>query len=396
MGAFGQMKVLYIASTDDRLGGAKSLLEMVGLMNKSGIEVVVVNPFYNQLNVELTKLGIENYSSGYHLNICKKDCSGVRYCAKFLAKYFRYKILQVRGIINLEKQIDFTEIDIIHINNSVQDIGVYFAKKYSIPLVWHLREFGELDFNFRYFHQKMGKYISKYATKAIAISDAIKNEWVRKGLDPQKIVTIVHGVNPDGIKQRSTHDELTRMVFSGTIVPQKGQMDFIRALTHLDKVSIKKFRLDLYGNCDDKYRKEVEDYIEKNDLKGIVELKGYSNNLKEQLCKYDVGIVNSRCEAMGRVTIEYMMAGLCVLASDTGANTELLNSGEYGVLYEYGSPDSIVSALAHLADNQYELWNLGNKARVYALENYSIKENYLKYIELYKTIYKKDFFKVRL
>lgn len=68
------MKVLIIASTDDSLGGAKSLLELVELLKEKKIQIVVVNPFHNDLNVKLNEMKIENYSVGYHLNICRKDC----------------------------------------------------------------------------------------------------------------------------------------------------------------------------------------------------------------------------------------------------------------------------------------------------------------------------------
>ena len=163
------MKVCIIASTDDSLGGAKSLLELVELLKEKNIQIVVVNPFHNNLNVKLNEMKIENYSVGYHLNICRKDCGLFKFLIKYCIKFVRYKLYQLRGIYNLSKKIDFTKIDIIHQNNSVEDIGVYFSKKYNIPLVWHLREFGDKDFNFYYFHKNIGKYISDNSSKVISI-----------------------------------------------------------------------------------------------------------------------------------------------------------------------------------------------------------------------------------
>lgn len=380
------MKILFIASSDDHGGGAKSLLELVGLLYKKGIRIVVINPRANKLNQILTGQGIENYSVGYQLNVCRKDCNGLKYCLKYLIKYLRYKICQRIGIRNLKRKVSFNDIDIIHINNSVEDIGVYFSNKYNIPIVWHLREFGDLDFDFKYFHKNVGKYISDNSFKVVAISNAIKDAWVEKGVDSNKVVTITHGVNPDGIISKSCSNDNVKIVFAGKIAPPKGQFDFIKVIASLPENYKRQLSLDLYGDCSGDYRKEIDKFLKDNDLTSIVSFKGFSDNLKELLCNYDVGVVNSRCEAMGRVTIEYMMAGLCVLASNRGANNELTENGKYGITYEYGDADSIRAKLIYIVDNRTKLYDMGQTARQRALEKYSIVNNVTKFIELYNLV----------
>ena len=144
------------------------------------------------------------------------------------------------------------------------------------------------------------------------------------------------------------------------------------------------FELDLFGTVEESYKAKLEEYILKNNLSNIVFFKGYTNNLKEILPTYDIGVVNSRCEAMGRVTIEYMMSGLCVLASNRGANPELLAGGRYGHLYEYGNIKSIEEVLKYIAVNREECKNIGLKAQKYAFNQLAIEKNVLKYIELYR------------
>ena len=41
------------------------------------------------------------------------------------------------------------------------------------------------------------------------------------------------------------------------------------------------------------------------------------------------------------VTVEYMLTGLTVIASDTGANPEILEFGKYGYLYPYGEVEEL-------------------------------------------------------
>lgn len=380
------MKILFFASTDDCLGGAKSLLELVEQLKKNSVEVIVVNPFTNKLNMKLNELGIENYSAGYHLNICKQDNIGFKHLLKFIAKFIRYRIYQLRGKYYIDKHIDFSDIDVIHSNNSVEDIGVYFAKKYQKPHIWHLREFGKEDFSFVYFHKNIGKYISDNCTTAIAISNAVKASWISKGTDSTKIVTICHGVQAERFPTilKKENNKKIKIVFAGAIIPAKGQFEFIKALASIDKKYKDMFELDLFGTVEESYKIELQTYISENNLSDIVSFKGYTNNLNEILPEYDVGVVNSRCEAMGRVTIEYMMSGLCVLASNRGANPELLGNGSYGYLYEYENVNSIVEVLEYIALNREECRAIGLKAHKYALNEFSIEKNVSKYIELYR------------
>lgn len=378
------MKILFFASTDYRLGGAKSLLELVEMLNSKGIEVLVINPFHNKLNETLDEMGVENYSAGYHLNICRKNCDGLKFKIKYILKFIRYHIYQIRAIINIERKIDFSTIDIIHTNNSVQDIGVYFAEKYKKPHIWHLREFGDLDFNFYYFRKEIGKYISNHSTYMIAVSNAIKEQWTIKGADYNKIITITHGVKSKWIEPTEQKNNRIKMVFCGSIIPEKGQFDFIKAFAKLDKFEQEKFQLDFYGTCEETYLKELRDYVKENHLEEIISFKGYTTQLNKLLKGYDIGIVNSRCEAMGRVTIEYMLAGLCVLASDRGANVELIDNNQYGILYEYNNINDIVEKLKYICNNRHIVKDIGIRARENALEHYSIEKNVLKFIELYR------------
>ena len=41
--------------------------------------------------------------------------------------------------------------DLIYSSTSVITIGYSLARKYLVPHVWHIRKFGDLDYNFSYF-----------------------------------------------------------------------------------------------------------------------------------------------------------------------------------------------------------------------------------------------------
>ena len=74
------------------------------------------------------------------------------------------------------------------------------------------------------------------------------------------------------------------------------------------------------------------------------------DNLSYYYSQADVALVCSRAEAFGRITIEAMKYGLPVIASNVGGNVELIKDGETGVLYEYGSIQSMEEKIDLLFD----------------------------------------------
>lgn len=386
------LRVLYIASDEPGNGGSgKSLLEFVSILKDTHlVEPIVINTNRNALNKKLDELGIENYSIGYKVNVCRKENSKIKLIIKYIIKYLRYLWGDFMAHKKIDKVLDLSSIDLIHVNNSTQDISVYIRKKYNIPVVWHIREFGDKDFDLLYFKKNIGEYISLNADGVIAISDAIKQDWIAKGIDSKKITTILHGVNPDGIVEARHDNEKIRMVFTGKISKAKGQELFIHALSKLEPQYKKMIEVDFLGGGDERYIQQLGLLANEKGLNSVVHFRGYCDNVKKLLSSYDVGIVNSKSEGMGRVTIEYMFAGLCVLASNRGANTEILKKSNSGFLYEYDNADSIIQCIKTICEDRSTIIINGKKAREYACEHFSIQKNVLDYYQFYQMILKAE------
>ena len=79
------------------------------------------------------------------------------------------------------------------------------------------------------------------------------------------------------------------------------------------------------------------------------------------------------------------MHGLYVIGCNDGATPELLCNGKYGSLVEYGSPEQIARELECYFDNQDEKKEVAKSARIYAINEFSVKKN----IETIKSIYNK-------
>lgn len=349
------MKVLYITSVEELGGASRSLMKLVLLLKQKGINpILVTNPnnntfinFCKNNNIELILL--KHYKMTYTYNNDIK--SVIKLFISPIYAVFTY-IMNIIAIKKLSKMIDLNEIDLIHSNLPRYELGLLLSKKYNIKHVMHLREYGTLDFNSKFLRINYYKFLNKYCNKFIAISSSIKDFYVKNGLSANKVEIIYNGVSSNiPFKDNYKENNNIKIVILSNISREKGQIQVIDALSMLDSKNI---HLYLYGNCPDDYRKILDNKIKKLNVSNRVHFMGHKNNATEYLRLYDIAITPSKNEAFGRVTIEYMFSKLPVIASDTGANTEIVLNNKTGLIYEYGNIESLKEAITKLA-NSYKL-----------------------------------------
>lgn len=381
------MKILYVTNGDDKYGAASSLKELIELeKNVEDVEIEVLNTKKNGLNKWCDKNEITNFSFKYYESLYSKQVKWFKYLPKYFIKIILYYFCNYIQLHRVEKVIDMGAIDIIHSNTSTIDFGAKLAKRNGIKHVWHLREFGKEDFNCYALRPKLYKWMNKNGGEFIAISKAIKNSWVKKGIDNKKIHVLYHGIPTKNIKINSNAcDALPlKMVFMAAIREYKGQHQVIEAINKLSKKNRKQIHLDIYGNADSAYGTYLKMLIDKYRLEDCVSLKGFSKN-KNLLSEYDIGINCSKNEGLGRFTFEYMASGLLVIASDTGANPEIINESN-GIIYNYGNIESLKKAIEKciLLQKSKNSKPIITKSIKDVREKFDIEKNYIKFIKFYK------------
>lgn len=383
------MKVLLVGNGDDSKGSAQCLIELACMLKLHySYDVIVINPYYNKLNEQCNEYGIENYSLGFQEMICKKNSGNLRFMLKFVAKYSRYIICNLMAMRAANK-IDFSGVDIVHSNTTAVDFGVKLAKKLDKPHVWHIREFGKDDFNFFYFHVNIPKFINENSDRIIAISDVILNSWKSRGINSKKINRIYDGVlgnNFIATRQEPKDSMQIRIAFCGGITPEKGQHQLIEALSELSANEKSQLLVDFFGSGKEEYIKELKSLVKEKGLDNLITFKGYTTNIHAELANYDVGVVCSKSEGFGRVTVEYMLSGMCVIASDSGANPELLKNSEYGLLYKSGDIKSLADNLRTIISDRNLITEFGIKSKQYAFDNYRLENNVYRIAEVYVNI----------
>lgn len=353
------MKVLYICNRGETGGATKSLLNLVLQLSKMGVEPYVLTP----------------NKHGYVMNFCKKNnikCFYIKYYeigyalnTSFLKKWIKILLYPFFWIMNvvfnqfqvakIKQIIPIKEIDIIHTNVNRDNYGILLSKKYKIPNIMHLREFGTLDFECYYLRHNIYKYYNNSVDLFIAISKSIERFYIQKEIPNNKIITIYNGVDRDSIISKKYTKMITdtfKIVMVGGISENKGQVQVVEALKLMSDRERKNIVVDFYGTGDNKYIIKLKEKIKKYNLNSNFCFKGYKKNINEIISKYDIAIMASKSEAFGRVTIEYMMANIAVIASNTGANPELIDNQKNGLLYNYNDYEDLKNKIVLLKNNK--------------------------------------------
>lgn len=343
------MKNIYIQDFGDVGGATNSLKELVkNLKNQYNVTPIIITSDKNSVNEFADENNIENYAINHKQFIVAPSSNIIKKIIKekfpFLLYCYNY-LLNIIALKKLEKKINFNEIDFIHTNVIRSQLGFMINKKYGIKHVVHLREFSDLDYNCKPLMKNYISYINKYSTCYIAISNVIKEHWIKKGLDSRKMNVIYNGVDVVDVGPKASRNGKIKMIFCGQLCESKGQIQVIEALNKIPKNLQKIIKLDFYGTGDNKYIEYLRKKVTEYNLKSLIEFKGFDRNVRNKLYDYDVGFICSKSEAFGRVTVEYMLSKVLVVASDSGANKELIKDNMNGLLYFYGNIDDLKSKI---------------------------------------------------
>ena len=94
----------------------------------------------------------------------------------------------------------------------------------------------------------------------------------------------------------------------------------------------------------------------------------------------------SKYEAFGRVTVEYMSRRLAVLASNSGANKEIVKDGETGLLFDSSNFIDLACGMQKMIENKLLIMKMGDNGYKIALEQFSSELNARKFSILYRRI----------
>lgn len=375
------MRVLYVSHYAGLGGAQKSLLSMIDYLRPMGVEPFVLIPCHGPVEEEFRRLNIPYEIARF--TSMRKPSQGK--CRDRLEGFLRKKINYITAFKISRKYKG--QFDLVHANSSLAFFGCYLKRRLQIPLVWHLREFGDLDYPLSFIGgNKYSTYCYENADALIAISKIIYSHY-SKTIAPNGTYRLIYnGVDETMIpskKMIDKSDRPLRLCIVGGVTKGKNHRDLIEAIALMPKGNVE---VDIIGSGDDTLQEELTILAEKLDVSDIIRFCGQDNDICTKLSRYDVGLVTSINEAFGRIIIEYMLAGLVVVASDTGACPELIDDGLNGLLYELGNPSSLANCLTRLVNDPKLLETLGKAGHDKAMNQFTAKTNATNVYNLYREL----------
>lgn len=364
------MKILYITNYDTIGGANLCLSEMAVYMHiYHNVEPYILVPGGGIIQEKLSPLGIHFICSDFRIGIIDKDTKHKSF-RKFTRRVMRYteynKILKKIEQQNLK-------FDLIHTNTSITDIGLFLARKWNIPHVWHFREFIEEHYSFEYvWSNKVITHKLLRTSKVITVSKALEQKILNYS-SKIKEIQIYDGINiRPKYEKKYCQDGNVNFCIVGIISEDKNQIDAVKACVNLMKQGYHNFSLTIVGPTDNDYYNKIVDYIDKNHLNSYIHFTGYETDVNPILEHMDVGIMASKKEAFGRVTIEYMSNYMPVIGTQSGATPELISALD--LMYTASNIKQLTDKMIYCISHIDEIRKLGLIARKIS-ESFTIESN---------------------
>lgn len=113
------------------------------------------------------------------------------------------------------------------------------------------------------------------------------------------------------------------------------------------------------------------DLVGRMGLEGRFFFPGGTNDVVRSLSGFDIAVLCSRSESFSNSLVEYMAAGLPIVASDVGGNSEAIDHEETGLLYPIENEHALTEMLRKLITDRLFAQEIARKARETAHANYT-------------------------
>jgi len=240
----------------------------------------------------------------------------------------------------------------------------------------------------------------KRADAFVSISGPIADEFMRSGVDRNRISEIPNGIatelfRPADAETRRALRRKLKLPADGCIAMYSGRLVRGKGLEHLLRAweTITSARKDMClalvgsGHGDLLSREdELRRFVSERDLQSRVIFTGAVSNVHEYLQAADVFVFPSEHEAFGLSLVEAMSCGLPVVACAVGGIPEIIRHSENGILAEPGDSDALAREIPRLLDQPELAQSLGAKARQTVCERYSINVVSGRYRELFSSL----------
>lgn len=355
------MKVLQILP-ELNIGGVETgAVDLCKFLEEQGIPSAVVSAG-GDLVGEIERFNTRHYL----LPVNKKSLCSMVYC-----------IRKIHRIIKSE------EITVVHARSRVPFWIGFFATR-NTGAAFCATMHGCYSAN-------MSSRVIRWIQCIICPSDFAAHYFNRRLSIPfQKITVIPRWVDLERFsflpyEQRSKID--FTVCYIGRLTPAKGIEYLLRSLVKVKRV-VPRIRLKLVGDSRKKrYIKRLKDTVERYGLRSTVDWVGSVRDIQTVLHGAHVTVMPSvGYESFGRVIIEAQACGSIIIATNTGAQEEIIRDGMNGFVVIPRDSEGIADRIIKILTNPETSKAIAREARRSVEEKYVLKKIGPRIIDLYREI----------
>ncbi len=218
----------------------------------------------------------------------------------------------------------------------------------------------------------------------IFVSEAARREFLSSSpaIDSSSLYVVLNAVSdrPAAEPVEKAEGEI-RLAYCGRLDPEKGLEVLIDALAKVQNPAI---TLHIAGAGKSSY---VQQLVRRCQVAGIADRvvwHGHLDNVAPLMASADIGVAPSVCpEACSLTIIEFLRQGVPVIASNTGANPELVENGATGLLVPAGDSDALAGAISRLASDHALRRTMAEAARKEASARFTYDNFYRQISAIY-------------
>ncbi len=232
--------------------------------------------------------------------------------------------------------------------------------------------------------------IKQHIKEAYHVSDD-RIELIRRGVDEN--IFNPESVSQDRIQALREKWNITDNKFPIIMIPArltrlKGHKVFIKSLSMLKK---QEWIGLCVGDINEKsaYYAELMEYSHQSGVENKIHFVGHCEDMPAAMKLADIVVSSSiKPESSGRIAFEAQAMGTPVVASAHGGSLESILNDKTGFLVKPGDPESMAEALDILISDKAKCAQMGEDARKWVKENFTINMMCEKTLHLYHELLK--------
>lgn len=390
------MKVLYLHPAGAFGGASKSLIELFSLLRGAGVMGTVLTP----AGTAASAFAAAGLSITTVKGLSQFDNTRYGYYRKLRWLILLRELFLLPFSLSALWRLRRETFDLIHVNEiTLLPLGVFAKWLLRLPLVVHVRSLQRKpEAGLR--SRLLNALLRQYADAVVPI-----DHTVAATLAPDLPLSVIHnGLKVADLPAKAPVEEsvAVKVGFLGVLIPLKGIFELLQAISILKERGVriwclvagenarqlsgfKAWLLGKLGFARD-VRVELENYIQQEALAEHVQLLGFVGDVRELYPQLDILCFPSHLDAAGRPVFEAAFYSIPSVVAVQNPMPDAILHEVTGLAVPKPDPMLIADALQRLAQDVPLRRQLGQQAKVWAEQTFSIEANADRMLDLYRRV----------